>query len=157
MEPTAEHTPDAQYEATPAGAAHEHTDANVWLIVKFLVWLGVAAAVIHVGLALLFNLFVAEREERTPPRYPLATAESSRLPPEPRLQRFPREDIQNLRRDEDATLNSYGWVDKSAGTVRIPIEEAMKLTLQRGLPSRRTLVPPGRSDVQPSDASAGRR
>ena len=33
-------------------------------------------------------------------------------------------------------LDSYGWVDKNAGIVRIPIDEAMKLTLQRGLPTR---------------------
>ena len=30
-------------------------------------------------------------------------------------------------------LDSYGWVDKDAGVVRIPIEEAMKLTVERGL------------------------
>ena len=33
-------------------------------------------------------------------------------------------------------LDSYGWVDKNAGVVRIPIDEAMKLTLERGLPAR---------------------
>ena len=37
---------------------------------------------------------------------------------------------------EDATLKSYQWVDRNAGVVRIPIDEAIKLTLQRGLPSR---------------------
>ena len=33
-------------------------------------------------------------------------------------------------------LGSYGWVDKNAGVVRIPIDAAMKLTLERGLPAR---------------------
>jgi len=33
-------------------------------------------------------------------------------------------------------LESYAWVDKNAGIVRIPIEEAIRLTLQRGLPTR---------------------
>jgi hypothetical protein len=33
-------------------------------------------------------------------------------------------------------LNSYGWVDKNAGIARIPIREAMKLTVQQGLPTR---------------------
>ena len=39
-------------------------------------------------------------------------------------------------RKEDDVLESYGWVDKNAGVVRIPIDEAMKLTLERGLPAR---------------------
>ena len=39
-------------------------------------------------------------------------------------------------RSEDELLTVYGWVDKNAGIVRIPIDEAMKLTLQRGLPAR---------------------
>jgi hypothetical protein len=33
-------------------------------------------------------------------------------------------------------LDNYGWVDKNAGIVRIPIDEAIRLTLQRGLPTR---------------------
>ena len=33
---------------------------------------------------------------------------------------------------EDAALHSYGWVDKNAGTVHIPIEDAMRLMLERG-------------------------
>jgi hypothetical protein len=41
-----------------------------------------------------------------------------------------------MRADEDERLNNYGWVDEDAGIVRIPISEAMKLTLQRGLPTR---------------------
>lgn len=33
-------------------------------------------------------------------------------------------------------LNSYGWVDEKAGVAHIPIEQAMKLIVQRGLPVR---------------------
>ena len=69
-------------------------------------------------------------------RAPLAADQQTRLPPEPRLQTNPREDLRLLREQEDAILKSYGWVDRPAGVVRIPIEEAMKLTVQRGLPAR---------------------
>lgn len=41
-----------------------------------------------------------------------------------------------LRAVEEALLNSYGWVDESAGVVRIPIDRAMELVIQRGLPTR---------------------
>ncbi len=42
-------SPDAEYAVTPPGAGYEHTDANVWIIVKFGLWLVVSAVVIHVG------------------------------------------------------------------------------------------------------------
>jgi hypothetical protein len=67
---------------------------------------------------------------------PLDTAQSSRLPPEPRLQTNPRQDLRDMRVAEDRALHSYAWVDKGAGVVRITIEDAMRLTVERGLPSR---------------------
>ena len=39
-------------------------------------------------------------------------------------------------RSEDAVLHSYGWVDKNAGIVRIPIERGDEAHGQRGLPAR---------------------
>jgi hypothetical protein len=171
---SAEHTADSQYEATPPGAGYEHTDARVGIIVKFLIWLSVIAIVIHVGLGFLFRVFVNQRVEEAPRRYPMATS-GPRQPPEPRLQRFPREDVLTFRLAEEQALNTYGWVDKAAGIVHIPIEDAMKLALQRGLPTRRPtpgepergsdpsrdvpgVRPPALDpEPMPSDASGGRR
>ena len=59
-----------------------------------------------------------------------------RLPSAPRLQTSPTSDLQQLLEAENAKLNSYGWIDKSAGVVRIPINRAMDLLAQRGLPAR---------------------
>jgi hypothetical protein len=147
-----------EYGATPPGAGHEHTDANTWILWRFIFWLIVAAVIIHIGLAILFNLFVAQRVERTDPRYPLAADEAPRVPPEPRLQQFPREDIMNFRAGEEAVLQGYGWVDKNAGTVHIPIQDAMRLLLERKALSSRPQDPaqPGPASSLPSDASAGR-
>ena len=122
---------DDQYLATPPGSQYEHTDASVWIIVKLMMWLVIAAVVIHVGMAVLFDLFVTQRVETGDPRYPLATTDSGRLPPEPRLQRFPREDLMNYRLGEEAILQHYGWIDREAGTVHIPITDAMRLVLER--------------------------
>ena len=70
------------------------------------------------------------------PASPLATGEA-RLPPEPRLQVSPREDARGIpAHRKTRILNGYTWVDREAGTVRIPIAEAMKLTVQKGLPVR---------------------
>jgi hypothetical protein len=84
---------------------------------------------------ILFRYFDAREAQRVVPMYPLA-AQENRVPPGPRLQTNPREDMRELRAREEEILTSYGWVDKNAGIARIPIEEAMKLVLERGLPAR---------------------
>jgi hypothetical protein len=85
---------------------------------------------------LLFQYFATREAQRVPPEYPLAVSQGERTPPEPRLQTAPREDLRELRASEDELLSTYGWVDRNAGIVRIPINEAMRLTLERGLPTR---------------------
>jgi hypothetical protein len=65
----------------------------------------------------------------------LVSARQSRAEfPEPRLQATPGADLKTLRAEEERELSSYGWVDRSAGVVRIPIDRAMELIMQRGLP-----------------------
>jgi hypothetical protein len=147
---------DDQYLETPTGAAYEHTDAAVPIIVKFIVWLGVSAVIIHVGLWLLFDAFAARRIERAEPRFPLAAHEGPRLPPEPRLQQFPREDIMNFRLREEGALDQYGWVDKDAGVVRVPIQDAMRLVLERRLLRSRPQQPSEDPALVPADSNAGR-
>jgi hypothetical protein len=56
--------------------------------------------------------------------------------PDPRLERNERTEINDFLSREDKLLNSYGWADKPGGSVRIPIEHAMELIAQRGLPTR---------------------
>ena len=53
---------------------------------------------------------------------------------EPALQIRPRDDLQEMRAREEERLHSYGWVDKKTGVVHIPIERAIELTIERGLP-----------------------
>ncbi len=45
-------------------------------------------------------------------------------------------EINDFRMQEEKTLNSYGWVDQQAGVMHIPIDRAMQLLAQRGLPTR---------------------
>ena len=54
--------------------------------------------------------------------------------PEPRLIVTPAADLEELRAREDEELKSYAWIDRKSGIVRIPIERAMELIVQRGLP-----------------------
>ena len=128
--------------AQPADAAsnpevhHEESDVNIGAILVFGAGLIVAAVLINLMVYVLFRYFDVREAQRVTPQYPLAVAQENRVPPEPRLQTDPRQDLADLRAKEDETLNSYGWVDRNAGVVRIPIDEAIRLTLQRGLPAR---------------------
>jgi hypothetical protein len=60
------------------------------------------------------------------------------LPPAPVLEAEPGQQLQQLRSEEDKLLHSYGWVDQKAGIVHIPIDRAMDILAQRGLPVRPT-------------------
>jgi hypothetical protein len=120
----------------PAAVHHETSDANIVGVLGFGLGLIVAALVIHLLVLVLFQFFQGREARRVPAEYPLAVGQGERLPPEPRLQINPREDLRELRAKEDELLGSYGWVDKNAGVVRIPIDDAMKLTIERGLPAR---------------------
>jgi hypothetical protein len=115
--------------------AHEESDVNVRAILGFGAGLFATCAVVAVVAALLLGYFTRQAS-RTPRVFPLAAAQETQPPPEPRLQTHPREDMEQLRARETAVLESYGWVDKNAGLARIPIEEAMRLTVQRGVPTR---------------------
>lgn len=158
---------DDEYRATPPGAEHEHTDASVWIIVKFGLWLAISAIVIHVGVGAMFALFVQQREE-TEPQFPLAVGQERRLPAQPRLQQFPENEFYEFRQQENAVLRNYGWVDEEAGVVRLPIEQAMRMAVERGLPARAPQTatdadagqgePPAPAvpGMMPADSSAGR-
>lgn len=62
--------------------------------------------------------------------------------PGPNLQRDPSLDLAALREREDKLLNTYGWIDREAGTVRLPIDRAMDLLVERGLPQTTNHPPP---------------
>lgn len=148
---------DEQYVSTPEGAGYEHTDANVWQVTKFGLWLVLTAIVVHFGIGLFYKLEIEQTKEPGEPKYPLAATTEARLPPAPRLQQFPRSEIYEFRVGEQQKLESYGWVNKDAGVVHIPIEDAMRLTLERGVlqsrPVEQDVETPG---LMPSDASSGR-
>ncbi len=151
---------DDQYLETPPGSTYEHTDAHAGPMVHFALWLAISAVIVHVGMAGMYGLLVRESTERVDTqRYPLAVNGPPRLPAEPRLQQFPRNELHDFRVEEDQQLHNYGWVDKNSGTVHIPIDAAMRLTLERGALTTRPVdasTAQEKADVFPSDSSSGR-
>ncbi len=137
-----------------AEAGHEKRDINVRIVVGFAASLVIAALVIHVFVWLLFGVYGNLQTPGYPREFPLVQTSEVRLPPSPRLQVKPREDLKAMRRQEDQLLNSYTWVNQQAGTVRIPIDEAMKRVLEQGLPVADQPAPP--PQAQPASSSSGR-
>lgn len=130
------HAAAPEGEAPNPAPRHETSDINIRGVFAFAAGLFVAAVLILFLIWLLFMFFSGRETTKVAPQYPLAAGQENRLPPEPRLQTNPREDLRELRANEDAILNDYGWVDKNKGIVHIPIRQAMKLTIERGLPAR---------------------
>jgi hypothetical protein len=57
-----------------------------------------------------------------------------------------------FRSAEDAALSSYGWINRGAETIRLPIDRAKELVLERGLPVRP--APGATAPASPAQESA---
>jgi hypothetical protein len=112
-------------------AGHETTDVNVWAVGKFAIGL-VIVCVVSIGLLFGLLKFFQSREETSVAN----TVEPTKMFPEPQLQKTPIPDLKAIRAEEDRLLNGYAWVDQPKGVVRIPVDRAIEVLAQRGLPSR---------------------
>lgn len=117
---------------------HEESDVNVGAILRYGVGLFLIAAVVHLFLWWLLGVYERQNERAQTQMYPMAASQQDRLPPEPRFQRDPQQELQDLRAKQKALLEGYGWTNKEAGVARIPIDEAMRIVVKRGLPARET-------------------
>lgn len=131
----------------PKHGDYERRDIGARPIFYFLAGLAAAAILIHLALAGLYAYLDKRERANQPPINPLVTnvpADTRKvLPkypdaafPDPRLETDERTQLDKIRLAEEQKLSSYDWVDQKAGTVRIPIERAMDLLVQRGLPVR---------------------
>jgi len=112
---------------------YERRDLNLRLVATFLSVMIVTVLVVLGLMVWAFNVFsVLDARTQKPPS-PLA--KGRQLPPEPRLQVNGPADLRAMRAQEQAQLNSFGWVDRETETVHIPIAQAMKLLAERGLPA----------------------
>ncbi len=162
---------DSEKHEVDASLGYERTDANVTGIVVFLTALAIFAAVTGLlcyGIGEVINAHL--NKEDGPNSKWTKTVDIRQLgnmPSNPEMQNkvaqlmqsFPTprvqidngdQDIADLHAREDLLLDNYTWIDQSKGTVRIPIERAMELMAQRGLP----VAPP--VEVQPPMAGDNR-
>ncbi|HTC33756.1 MAG TPA: hypothetical protein VK724_10310 [Bryobacteraceae bacterium] len=137
----------------------EHQDLQVSGILYFLLSL-VVGVLLCILLLRGVYVFLDHREKALQPAVnPLVTnvpADTRHIAPgypqsafpNPKLEEDERGQLNGILLQEENTLYSYGWVDEKAGTVRIPIERAMELIVQRGLPVR----PQGTAGEAPTGA-----
>jgi hypothetical protein len=137
-------------------------------ILLFLLSLIVACALVALILRGMYSYLDAYENRHEPVQSPLVqqTKADTRTVapgeivkfPQPRLETDERREINDFREQEEETLNSYSWVDQQAGAVRIPIDRAMQLVAQRGLPTRAQsgTVPAPSSDVNTAKEAARR-
>ncbi|MBA3943322.1 MAG: hypothetical protein H0X37_02020 [Herpetosiphonaceae bacterium] len=118
-----------------ADDGHERSDVQAIPVLMTGVGLLVTVAVISAVVWGLFT-FLVDHPRADAPLSPLA---SQRVPSgAPRLEVAPRTALADTLRRSDAVLGSYGWVDRQHSIVHIPIDHAIELLAQRGLPVRST-------------------
>ena len=154
---------------------HEESRVQVAGVTWFIIILSIAVVFVGWLMVALINSFEGrEQKSELESRPSPFAAERPKIPPEPRLQlapaseeqidkrvppdlktQHPLQEMKELRSNWDKELNSYGWVDEQGGVVRIPIEDAKRLLLQRGLPTRSPKKPEeGTSTSQKQNATS---
>ena len=131
---------------TPNGTGHEHREVSVRFIVVSLITLLIGTFMVCLLVVGIFQYF------HTTYLPPQATQVPPQVPPEPRVEEKPYLQLQNLRTLEDHVLNSYAWVDQNQGTVRVPIDRAIDMVAQKGLPHHNYLddIVAGRASAAPA-------
>ncbi len=116
-----------------AGPGYETRDVNIAALLKFAVSLAVILIIVSFGMKWTFNYY-AKTQTLGPAATPFENERT--IPPLPRLQVAPQKEIHDYWESQQGIVSSYGWVDRQNGVVRIPVDQAMRLLLARGLPAR---------------------
>ncbi|MGP8243635.1 MAG: hypothetical protein ACLQVN_03845 [Bryobacteraceae bacterium] len=152
--PDPRETPEVEhYDVDNPAQRHERRDVNVKAISEFAIGLAllcIASFAIVVG---VFR-YLEHVTSGVPAGKQNVAIDARQRPPAPQLEETPAIDLQRERAAEEELLHTYGWIDKPGGVVRLPIERAIDLMAQRGLPSRAEAPPPSNVSV-PSEAGLG--
>jgi hypothetical protein len=182
-------TPDVSYITNP-DVAHEESDVAVRPLLWFVGGLTLFTLVTCLAMFLMFEFFRSREESQELAPSPLARQGAERLPPEPRLQLAPGWEVETDGKRQDLSysadnvghvpqpwseyllvneewqheLKEYGWADQQAGTVRIPVDDAINLYLERRARQQQQPPPQGGQppdaapkETTPADSSSGQQ
>lgn len=136
------------------GYGHEKTDTGVNNVAVLAgAFLGLLVFGLIVGYGTFRFFYTPEAVTAVP-----SPLEPGRvLPPAPRLQVNAREDLSDYVQQQQRTLSTYGWVDQKAGVARVPIDRAMDLLMQQGLPVRAQSPDQGSGNKRGTPAASASR
>jgi len=118
---------------SPPRPQHEVSDVSGRRIV--FTGVGLAAVLIIVALIAFATLKVLHPERTTAPSSALSASQPNDAP---RLQSAPDPDLTALRREKYGLLHEYAWIDRRDGLIRIPIERAMQLIVERNASTKQS-------------------
>jgi len=144
------------------------TDLNITAVAGFLIFLFVSGVLVNLVLYGMYRGLDAWEEKQAAAPHPMAQHQLSGSAPSksmgitqaednkrvieriqgtysvkdgPRLQVDDERDLNEMHRMEEPKLTEYMWVNKQQGVVQIPVDQAMKVIVQRGLPNVPSLKP----------------
>jgi hypothetical protein len=144
MHNTSHGAPGAGAEPRNADVSFETTDVQVTTIYWYLGALAIAVILSYVVCVFVLRLTtkIAVEFDTPPPtiRQEMGSAYEA-LPPEPRLQGVPchltdpQTDLRQKVQADTAANEKYVWIDQSSGIAQIPVQDAMKIIAEKGLPA----------------------
>jgi hypothetical protein len=179
--PTRQAAPPATHAAAPGhhhysteelhniDVAHEATDVNLRAVLGFAGIIAVVTVVCAVIVWVFFDVLESQAAARDPKLSPL-TIPATQMPrstagspffssaQQPQLVTDEPALLRMLRQSEDRALHEYGWVDQKTGVAHVPIDQAKKLLVERGLPSRTGGIDPALGTHAPAfgESTGGR-
>ncbi len=127
------------------------SEIHVRGIFAALVGLTLLVAFAFVAMITFSKVLKSHSVARDPAPLPVAEANQPRPRPRAALQADPTADMVKFAKEEEAALTSYAWVDRASGVVQIPVERAIEIVAERGLPA----PPPLPEAPAPVPAAAG--
>jgi hypothetical protein len=114
---------------------HEPGDVNAQALTKFGLSMAALIVVFLFGLWGMFEYLKNREAELGLPLSPTAIVNAQKHPPDPQLQAHAAQAMRDWRAAEDRAMHQYAWIDPDKGIVQIPVDRALDLIAQRGLPA----------------------
>jgi hypothetical protein len=123
--------------------AFESRDVKARTIYVYLAVLGAAVILSYVASVFVLRIttrFAAESDAPPPPVREELGEHYLTMPPEPRLQGVPghgtdpQYDLREKIQEDSQADEKAGWIDQNSGVAQIPVEDAMKIIAEKGLP-----------------------
>lgn len=135
------HGPGPNGEPVHQDVSFEPRDVRTSLIVKFLIYLGITIVLAYALMVGIYKGLKSYWGESYSPPTPSRIEAGPTMPPEPRLQGMPghmtdpQQDLRDKLKADTEANNKLGWIDEKAGIAEIPVQDAMQLIVEKGLPA----------------------